>query len=43
MKKFKYYASLVEIEDGAVLPIAERLHIWVDQVRLEVVAQITPL
>jgi acyl-CoA reductase-like NAD-dependent aldehyde dehydrogenase len=40
---FKYYASLIRVEERPVLPTTGKLHNWVDRVPIGVVAQITPL
>ncbi|KAF2663499.1 aldehyde dehydrogenase-like protein [Microthyrium microscopicum] len=42
VKWFKYYASLIRIEERSVLPMAGKLHNWIDRVPIGVVAQITP-
>jgi acyl-CoA reductase-like NAD-dependent aldehyde dehydrogenase len=43
VKWFKYYASLIRVEERPVLPTMGKLHNWVDRVPIGVVAQITPL
>jgi acyl-CoA reductase-like NAD-dependent aldehyde dehydrogenase len=42
VKWFKYYASLVRVEERPVLPTTGKLHNWVDRRPLGVVVQITP-
>ncbi|KAJ5949784.1 Aldehyde dehydrogenase C-terminal [Penicillium verhagenii] len=42
VKWFKYYASLLRVEERSVLPTAGKLHNFVDRVPLGVVVQITP-
>ncbi|KAJ5771581.1 Aldehyde dehydrogenase C-terminal [Penicillium odoratum] len=42
VKWFKYYASLLRVEERSVLPTTGKLHNFVDRVPLGVVAQITP-
>ncbi|KAJ5902047.1 hypothetical protein N7495_002575 [Penicillium taxi] len=42
VKWFKYYASLLRVEERAVLPTTGKLHNFVDRVPLGVVVQITP-
>ncbi|KAF2738953.1 aldehyde dehydrogenase-like protein [Polyplosphaeria fusca] len=42
VKWFKYYASLIRVEERPVLPTMGKLHNWVDRKPLGVVAQITP-
>ncbi|KAJ5664663.1 hypothetical protein N7462_011476 [Penicillium macrosclerotiorum] len=42
VKWFKYYASLLRVEERAVLPTSGSLHNFVDRVPLGVVVQITP-
>ncbi|KAJ5157660.1 uncharacterized protein N7482_008760, partial [Penicillium canariense] len=39
---FKYYASLLRVEERAVLPTSGKLHNFIDRVPLGVVVQITP-
>jgi acyl-CoA reductase-like NAD-dependent aldehyde dehydrogenase len=43
VKWFKYYSSVLRIEERPVLPTMGKLHNWVDRVPIGVVAQITPL
>jgi acyl-CoA reductase-like NAD-dependent aldehyde dehydrogenase len=43
VKWYKYYASLIRVEERSVLPTTGKLHNWVDRVPIGVVAQITPL
>ncbi|KAH7324561.1 aldehyde dehydrogenase domain-containing protein [Stachybotrys elegans] len=42
VKWFKYYASLLRVEERPVLPTVGKLHNFLDRVPLGVVAQITP-
>lgn len=42
VKWFKYYASLLRVEERSVLPTSGKLHNFVDRVPLGVVVQITP-
>jgi acyl-CoA reductase-like NAD-dependent aldehyde dehydrogenase len=42
VKWFKYYASLLRVEERPVLPTTGKLHNWVDRKPLGVVVQITP-
>jgi acyl-CoA reductase-like NAD-dependent aldehyde dehydrogenase len=42
VKWFKYYASLLRVEERPVLPTTGKLHNWVDRRPLGVVVQITP-
>jgi acyl-CoA reductase-like NAD-dependent aldehyde dehydrogenase len=43
VKWFKYYASVLRVEERPVLPTSGKLHNWVERVPIGVVAQITPL
>lgn len=42
VKWFKYYASLLRVEERSVLPTTGKLHNFVDRIPLGVVVQITP-
>lgn len=42
VKWFKYYASVIRVEDRPVVPTSGKLHNWVDRVAIGVIAQITP-
>jgi acyl-CoA reductase-like NAD-dependent aldehyde dehydrogenase len=42
VKWFKYYASLLRVEERSVLPTTGKLHNFIDRVPLGVVVQITP-
>lgn len=42
VKWFKYYASLLRVQERPVLPTTGKLHNWVDRKPLGVVVQITP-
>ncbi|KAJ5087154.1 Aldehyde dehydrogenase C-terminal [Penicillium angulare] len=42
VKWFKYYASILRVEERSVLPTVGKLHNFVDRVPLGVVVQITP-
>lgn len=42
VKWFKYYASILRVEERPVLPTAGKLHNFIDRVPLGVVVQITP-
>lgn len=42
VKWFKYYASLLRVEERSVLPTTGKLHNYLDRVPLGVVVQITP-
>ena len=42
VKWFRYYASLIRVEERPVLPTTGKLHNWVDRRPLGVVVQITP-